>query len=157
MRRRRQILAAAVGVAALLLAACSGGSSSNSSSGGKAQSGGTITFAEQPGSPPTYIFPLYDGANSGNNNITYLQPLMWLPLYWFGHSNNAQATINYGQSMAYPPVFFVTATSDDRVTPVHARKMAAKLQAMGYEAYFYEPAAGGHGVDVEYDYVLDPA
>ena len=23
--------------------------------------------------------------------------------------------------------------------------MAAKLQAMGYEAYFYEPAAGGHG------------
>jgi len=23
--------------------------------------------------------------------------------------------------------------------------MAAKLQAMGYEAHFYEPAAGGHG------------
>lgn len=23
--------------------------------------------------------------------------------------------------------------------------MAAKLQAMGYEAYFYEPAASGHG------------
>jgi prolyl oligopeptidase len=23
--------------------------------------------------------------------------------------------------------------------------MATKLQAMGYEAYFYEPAAGGHG------------
>jgi hypothetical protein len=23
--------------------------------------------------------------------------------------------------------------------------MAAKLQAMGYEAFFYEPAAGGHG------------
>jgi prolyl oligopeptidase len=23
--------------------------------------------------------------------------------------------------------------------------MAAKLQAMGYEAYFYEPSAGGHG------------
>jgi prolyl oligopeptidase len=22
--------------------------------------------------------------------------------------------------------------------------MAAKLQAMGYEAYFYEPATGGH-------------
>ena len=30
-------------------------------------------------------------------------------------------------------------------SPGHARKMAAKLQAMGYEAYFYEPAAGGHG------------
>jgi len=23
--------------------------------------------------------------------------------------------------------------------------MAAKLQALGYEAYFYEPPAGGHG------------
>ena len=23
--------------------------------------------------------------------------------------------------------------------------MTAKLQAMGYEAYLYEPAAGGHG------------
>jgi len=35
---------------------------------------------------------------------------------------------------------------DDRVHPGHARKMAGKLQAMGYEAYFYEPAAaGGHG------------
>jgi prolyl oligopeptidase len=31
------------------------------------------------------------------------------------------------------------------VHPGHARKMAAKLQAMGYEAHFYEPAAGGHG------------
>ena len=29
--------------------------------------------------------------------------------------------------------------------PGHARKMAAKLQAMGYEAYLFEPAAGGHG------------
>ena len=34
---------------------------------------------------------------------------------------------------------------DDCVHPRRARKMAAKLQAMGYDAYFYEPAAGGHG------------
>ena len=46
---------------------------------------------------------------------------------------------------AYPPVLLMTSTADDRVHPGHARKMAAKLQAMGYEAYFYEPAAGGHG------------
>jgi prolyl oligopeptidase len=45
----------------------------------------------------------------------------------------------------YPPILFVTTRRDDRVHPGHARKMAAKLQAMGYEAYFYEPAAGGHG------------
>ena len=43
------------------------------------------------------------------------------------------------------PILIATSRRDDRVHPGHARKMAAKLQAMGYEAYFYEPAAGGHG------------
>ena len=46
---------------------------------------------------------------------------------------------------AYPPILLATARRDDRVHPGHARKMAAKLQAMGYDASFYEPAAGGHG------------
>jgi prolyl oligopeptidase len=45
----------------------------------------------------------------------------------------------------YPPILIATSRRDDRVHPGHARKMAAKLQAMGYEAYFFEPAAGGHG------------
>jgi prolyl oligopeptidase len=46
----------------------------------------------------------------------------------------------------YPPTLFATTRRDDRVHPGHARKMAAKLQAMGYrEAWFYEPPAGGHG------------
>lgn len=45
----------------------------------------------------------------------------------------------------YPPILIATTRKDDRVHPGHARKMAAKLQAMGYEAYFYEPEAGGHG------------
>jgi prolyl oligopeptidase len=45
----------------------------------------------------------------------------------------------------YPPILIATTRRDDRVHPGHARKMAAKLQTMGYEAYFYEPAAGGHG------------
>jgi peptide/nickel transport system substrate-binding protein len=100
----RRAFAVGTAVAALfVIAACA--SSNSTGNSGKAQTCGVVTFAEQPGSPPTYIFPLYDGANSGNNNITYLQPLMWLPLYWFGHSNNEQATINYQLSMANPPVF----------------------------------------------------
>lgn len=45
----------------------------------------------------------------------------------------------------YPPILLATARKDDRVHPGHARKMAAKLQAMGYEAWLYEPPAGGHG------------
>ena len=46
----------------------------------------------------------------------------------------------------YPPILIATTRRDDRVHPGHARKMAAKLQAMGYDdVYFYEPSAGGHG------------
>ncbi|MGI9486718.1 MAG: prolyl oligopeptidase family serine peptidase [Geminicoccaceae bacterium] len=56
---------------------------------------------------------------------------------------SAYHTAKPGQN--YPPILLATTRRDDRVHPGHARKMAAKLQAMGYEAHFYEPAAGGHG------------
>src|SRR5580693_4596154 len=88
MSHQRRALAMAAAVIAVLIASACSGSAGSTANSGKPQAGGIVTFAEQPGSPPTYIFPLYDGANSGNNNITYLQPLMWLPLYWFGHTNN---------------------------------------------------------------------
>jgi len=46
---------------------------------------------------------------------------------------------------AYPPVLFWTATSDDRVGPVQARKMAARMQADGIEnVWFFEDTEGGH-------------
>ncbi|MBA8880768.1 prolyl oligopeptidase family serine peptidase [Phyllobacterium myrsinacearum] len=45
----------------------------------------------------------------------------------------------------YPPILIATTRRDDRVHPGHARKMAEKLQGLGYNAYFYEPEAGGHG------------
>ncbi|HTX50592.1 MAG TPA: prolyl oligopeptidase family serine peptidase [Caulobacteraceae bacterium] len=51
---------------------------------------------------------------------------------------------NLKAGVAYPEPFFVTATSDDRVTPVHARKMAAKMQAMGLPFQFFENTNGGH-------------
>ena len=51
----------------------------------------------------------------------------------------------------YPPIMLVTSRRDDRVHPAHARKMAAKLQAMGYEAHFYEPATGGHSAGKDHD------
>lgn len=61
----------------------------------------------------------------------------WLKVYSAYH--------NAKPGQAYPPILIATTRRDDRVHPGHARKMAAKLQAMGYEAWFYEPAAGGHG------------
>lgn len=44
----------------------------------------------------------------------------------------------------YPPIFFFTSTLDDRVHPGHARKMAAKMMAYGYEVDYYENTEGGH-------------
>lgn len=45
----------------------------------------------------------------------------------------------------YPETFIWTATSDDRVGPVQARKMAARMQAMGIpNVWFHEALGGGH-------------
>jgi prolyl oligopeptidase len=57
---------------------------------------------------------------------------------------------NVKSGVAYPPVFFVTATSDDRVTPVHARKMAAKMEEQGHEVLFYENTDGGHAAAADH-------
>ena len=43
-----------------------------------------------------------------------------------------------------PPILLATTRRDDRVHPGHARKMAAKLQAMGHRAWLLELDAGGH-------------
>ena len=43
-----------------------------------------------------------------------------------------------------PPVIFYTTTRDDRVHPGHARKMAAKMEAMGYAVDYCENTEGGH-------------
>lgn len=49
-----------------------------------------------------------------------------------------------GPGKAYPPILIASSKADDRVHPGHGRKFTAKLQAMGYAAYYYEPATGGH-------------
>lgn len=67
------------------------------------------------------------------------EPAEWAWIKTFSPYTNAKE----GQS--YPPALFTTSTRDDRVGPVHARKMYAKLQALGYETSFYENIEGGHG------------
>ena len=52
---------------------------------------------------------------------------------------------NVRRDAQYPEVFFLTSTKDDRVSPVHARKMAARLEAMGHKALYWENIEGGHG------------
>jgi prolyl oligopeptidase len=51
---------------------------------------------------------------------------------------------NLKPGVAYPEPFFVTSTKDDRVHPGHARKMAARMQAMGLPFLYYENVDGGH-------------
>ena len=51
---------------------------------------------------------------------------------------------NLKAGVAYPEPLFVTSTKDDRVSPAHARKMAAKMQAMGLPFLYYENTEGGH-------------
>ncbi|MHA7177197.1 prolyl oligopeptidase family serine peptidase [Arthrobacter sp. Sr24] len=46
--------------------------------------------------------------------------------------------------VGYPPTFIWTATSDDRVGPVQARKMAARMESMGIPVWFHEALEGGH-------------
>ncbi len=105
--RRRLVAGVAVLGGAVLLAACGTSPSTprpspvaRSASG----SGGTVTFANQIGAPPTYIFPMYPIQDAQNSDITYFQPLLWRPLYWFGHEGTAAPTINYRLSLGYPPV-----------------------------------------------------
>jgi prolyl oligopeptidase len=57
---------------------------------------------------------------------------------------------NVNKDAHYPPVLFYTTTSDDRVGPVQARKMAAKMKAMGIaNVWFYENLEGGHGAGAD--------
>lgn len=52
---------------------------------------------------------------------------------------------NLAADQDYPKVLFYTSTKDDRVHPGHARKAAARLEALGYDYFYYENIEGGHG------------
>lgn len=66
-------------------------------------------------------------------------PEQWAYIKQYSPYQNLKAGIDY------PPVFFYTSTRDDRVHPGHARKMAARMQALGQEVWYYENMEGGHG------------
>ena len=72
---------------------------------------------------------------------------------------------NLKKDAKYPEVLFTTSTRDDRVHPGHARKMVAKMIAMGHPVYYYENVEGGHAgsstneqwaksAAIEYSYLL---
>ncbi|MFB9303541.1 prolyl oligopeptidase family serine peptidase, partial [Kibdelosporangium philippinense] len=57
----------------------------------------------------------------------------------------------------YPPALFITSSTDDRVHPAHARKMAAKLTQLGHRALFFETSGGGHSNSANAEFALEAA
>jgi prolyl oligopeptidase len=51
---------------------------------------------------------------------------------------------NLAKRTDFPVPFLVTSTKDDRVHPAHARKYAAKMEALGMPFLYYENIEGGH-------------
>lgn len=58
---------------------------------------------------------------------------------------------NVKPGVIYPPVLLTTSTRDDRVHPGHARKLAARMQALGNNVLFFENIEGGHAGSTDND------
>lgn len=56
---------------------------------------------------------------------------------------------NLKAGVKYPEPYITTNTRDDRVHPGHARKFAARLEAMGVPYLYYEQTFGGHANDAD--------
>ena len=56
---------------------------------------------------------------------------------------------NLKAGVEYPEPYITTNTRDDRVHPGHARKFAARLEAMGVPYLYYEQTFGGHANDAD--------
>jgi len=105
---------AAATAATIGLAACSASSSSgsiNSTTGAfgsvPAASGtpqaGTITWAEPPGSAPTWIMPIIPGADFTVYSTNSFNYELWRPLYWT--QSGVSPTIDRALSLAYLPTY----------------------------------------------------
>lgn len=57
--------------------------------------------------------------------------------------------LNLKPGQAYPEPYVTTNTRDDRVHPGHARKFAAKMEALGYPYLYFENTFGGHSNDAD--------
>ncbi|MGH2874040.1 MAG: ABC transporter substrate-binding protein, partial [Solirubrobacteraceae bacterium] len=80
--------------------------------------GGTAYWAEQPLSPPNYIFPLVSGAYYSNENVYEFQTLMYRPLYWYG--DRGTPGVDYSLSLADRPVY----SDHDRVVTITLKHAA---------------------------------
>ena len=106
-RRARTFMlgAIALSTAALTMVGTSSLAGASYPTGGQKQAGGTVRWAEPPGTPPTYIFPFMAPADSSVSNANGFQWMMYRPLYMFGGPQTDSAALNPGLSLASPPVY----------------------------------------------------
>jgi peptide/nickel transport system substrate-binding protein len=103
MFRRPMLAVAILAVVAMASAGCTGTSSSGGHSGGGTPiHGGTASYAVL-SAGPNYVFPLDNTTNFTQTNISYLQLLLYRPLYWYGQGGSSQ--INYDLSIGQPPLY----------------------------------------------------
>jgi peptide/nickel transport system substrate-binding protein len=76
---------------------------------------GAISFAENPGATPNYIFPFVRCAYFTVSNLNQFQFLMYRPLYWFGRGSST--AVQYPLSLARAPQF----REHDTVIKIHLR------------------------------------
>jgi peptide/nickel transport system substrate-binding protein len=112
-RCARVKVTAFLGAVAISLVACS--SSSPKEAAATLARGGTATLAEGALTPPTFIFPFVSLTDSGINNTTWFQYLMYRPLYYFGVG--ATPDLNTSLSLAASPTY-----SSDRTSAVVSLK-----------------------------------
>ena len=108
MRLVRTLALGAITLAAMSLMLIGTAGSAGASSiptGGTKTSGGTVRWAELPGSPPTYIFPFMSASTESVANISQFQYMMYRPLYMFGFPGKNSATLNPTLSLASIPTY----------------------------------------------------
>ena len=108
MRLVRTLALGAITLAAMSLMLIGIAGSAGASSiptGGTKTSGGTVRWAEPPGTPPTYIFPFMSSSTESVDNISQFQYLMYRPLYMFGFPGKNSTTLNPTLSLASLPTY----------------------------------------------------
>jgi peptide/nickel transport system substrate-binding protein len=104
------LVSASLGIAAY------GSTPASSTDGRDAVRGGTAYFAEQPLSPPDYIFPLVSDQNYSVANTAEFQTLLYRPLYWYG--DGGRPGVDYKLSLGDAPAY----SDEDRTVTVTLKR-----------------------------------
>lgn len=93
------------------------------------------------GGPLTDMLHYQDLPPGASWTAEYGDPRRQADAQWIAKYSPLQA-IDSGAT--YPTPLVITSTDDDRVLPGHARRFAARMNARGHDALYFEDKQGGH-------------